>query len=259
MALLTPQDLEGLTKQLECNNNTIKKATGMDIADICKQIYGTTLDGEKVGIVPITSGNGIITNFSSSLLTITEYFGLDGAITEHPDVTGYYEAVSSDADIILMADDHIFIAHNMRNGKIATNHVCTGVVYAEIASRYKYADSKDILVIGLGRVGYAGAQHLVKRNFDVYAYDPDRETMEKARKELGIIPYDPEEEHKFSMVLEATPNPNTISEGMVAERCLISTPGIPCGLPEDIGERNEIDLVMEPLTIGVASMLYAVM
>jgi pyrrolysine biosynthesis protein PylD len=133
------------------------------------------------------------------------------------------------------------------------------VVYAEIASRYKYADSKDILVIGLGRVGYAGAQHLVKRNFDVYAYDPDRETMEKARKELGIIPYDPEEEHKFSMVLEATPNPNTISEGMVAERCLISTPGIPCGLPEDIGERNEIDLVMEPLTIGVASMLYAVM
>jgi pyrrolysine biosynthesis protein PylD len=61
------------------------------------------------------------------------------------------------------------------------------------------------------------------------------------------------------MVFEATPNANTISEGMVGERCLVSTPGIPCGLPENIGSRENVDLVMEPLVMGVVSMLYAVL
>jgi pyrrolysine biosynthesis protein PylD len=166
--------------------------------------------------------------------------------------------VEENADILLMADDHMFIAHNMHNGKIATNHVCTGVIYAEIASRYLHAKSKEILVIGLGRVGYAGAEHLVNKGFTVYACDPDSKIMEKAKKELGIIPYDPKKPEKFSMVFEATPNPDTISEGMIAERCLVSTPGIPCGLPEHIGSKDHVDLVMEPLVIGVASMLYSV-
>ncbi|MDK2891650.1 3-methylornithyl-N6-L-lysine dehydrogenase PylD [Methanohalophilus sp.] len=258
MALLTPEDLENLLDKLNHNNEIIKKNTGMDIAEICHAIYGTNPGNERIGIIPITSGNGIISNFSASLLAITDYFGMDGFITKHPDITGYYEAITGKADIILMADDHIFIAHNLRNGKIATNHVCTGVIYAEIASRYIHADSKEILVIGMGKVGYAGAEHLVNKGFTVYACDPDKKIMEKAKKELGVIPYRCDGTRKFSMVLEATPNPNTISEGMVAERCLVSTPGIPCGLPEEIGRRKGVDLVMEPLVIGVAAMLYSV-
>ncbi|MCD4704103.1 MAG: 3-methylornithyl-N6-L-lysine dehydrogenase PylD [Methanosarcinaceae archaeon] len=259
MALLTPDDLEDILKKLEHNDNIIKDATGMDIKQICETVYGTKLGCEKIGIIPITAGNGIIGNFSSSLLAIADYFGLDGFITEHTDVTGYYQATSGDADILMMADDHMFIAHNLRNGKIATNHICTGVIYAEIASRYRHADTKDVLVIGLGRVGYGGAEHLVKKGFNVFAYDPNAEFLEKAEKELGIIPLDLDHPQKFSMVFEATPNSNTISEGMVAERCLVSTPGIPCGLPDDIGKRDNVDLVMEPLVIGVAAMLHAVL
>ncbi|SES78131.1 pyrrolysine biosynthesis protein PylD [Methanococcoides vulcani] len=259
MALLTPEDLEDLLNKLNMNNNIIKEATGMDIAQICEAVYGTTPDSRKVGIVPITSGNGIIGNFSSSLLAITEYFGLEGFITEHPDITGYHQAVANGADIILMADDHIFVAHNLRNGKIATNHVCTGVIYSEIASRYKHTDSKDVLVIGLGRVGYAGASHLVEKGFNVYACDPNTDFMNKAIEELGVKAFDIESPRKFSMVFEATPNANTISEGMIAERCLVSTPGIPCALPDELVEKYDIDLVMEPLVIGVAAMLYSVL
>ncbi|WP_440952814.1 3-methylornithyl-N6-L-lysine dehydrogenase PylD [Methanococcoides sp. FTZ1] len=258
MALLTPEDLEDLLNKLNTNNEIIKEATGKDIAEICEEVYGTKPGNQKVGIVPITAGNGIIGNFSSSLLAISEYFGLEGSITDHPDMTGYYQAVADGADIILMADDHIFIAHNLSNGKIATNHVCTGVIYSEIASRYKYADSKDVLVIGLGRVGYAGAAHLVKKGFNVYAYDPNTEFMNRAIEELGVKAVDIENPGKFSMVFEATPNPNTISEGMIAERCLVSTPGIPCALPDELVEKYDIDLVMEPLVIGVAAMLYSV-
>lgn len=258
MALLTPEDLENLSVQLEENDEIVKRVTGLNIREICEELYGKKLDSPKIGIIPITAGNGIISNFTSSLLFIVQYFGLEGFITEHPDITGYYEAVSQGADIILMADDHIFVAHNLRNERIVSNHVATGVIYAEIASRFREASSKDILVIGLGKVGYAGACHLVNKGFNVYACDPNREFLNRAVEELGIRPYCSDDRKRFSMVFEATPNADTISEGMIEERCLVSTPGIPCGLPPEIGSRYRVDLVMEPLVIGVASMLHSV-
>ena len=98
----------------------------------------------------------------------------------------------------------------------------------------------------------------VFKGFNVYACDPNRNFLEKAAHELGIKEYCKEDRKKFSMVFEATPNANTITEGMIAERCLVSTPGIPCGLPEEVGKKYRVDLVMEPLFIGVASMLYSV-
>ncbi|NPE31757.1 3-methylornithyl-N6-L-lysine dehydrogenase PylD [Methanococcoides sp. SA1] len=258
MALLTPEDLEDLLNKLRQSNETIKASTGKGITEICEEVYGTRPASQKVAIVPITAGNGIIGTFSSSLLAITEYFGLEGYITDHPDITGYHQAVSDGADILLMADDHMFIAHNLKNGKIAANHICTGVIYSEIASRFIHAVSKDVLVIGLGRVGYAGAEHLVKKGFNVYAYDSNTEFMEKAIEELGVNAYNSADPKKFSMVFEATPNANTISEGMISERCLVSTPGIPCALPPELAENGDIDLVMEPLVIGAAAMLYSV-
>jgi len=157
-----------------------------------------------------------------------------------------------------MADDHLFIAHNLRNGKLVTNHEATGIIYSEIASRFKDSGSSEILVIGLGRVGYAGAKHLAEKGFDVYACDPNRDFLDKAAHEIGIKEYCKEDRKKFSMVFEATPNANTITEGMIAERCLVSTPGIPCGLPQEVGGKYRVDLVMEPLFIGVTSMLYSV-
>ncbi len=259
MALLTPEDLENLSSQLEHNNEIVKRVTGLDIMDLCEELYGAQPNSERVGIIPITAGNGIISNFTASLLFIVNYFGFEGFITEHPDVTGYYEAVSQGADIIMMADDHIFTAHNLQKGAIVSNHVATGIIYADIASRFLEASSKDILVIGLGRVGYAGACHLAEKGFNVYACDPNKGFLQKAVDELGIKTYCSDDRKKFSMVFEATPNADTISEGMIEERCLVSTPGIPCGLPPEIGKKYRVDLVMEPLVIGVASMLYSVL
>jgi len=258
MALLTPEDLDSLSAKFEESESTIERVTGSKLTDICKDIYGKDLGLEKVGIIPITAGNGVISNFSSSLLFIVQRLGLEGFITQHTDVAGYYEAISEGADILLMADDHLFIAHNLKDGKVVTNHEATGIIYSEIASRFKEAGSSEILVIGLGRVGYAGAKHLAEKGFNVYACDPNRNFLEKAAHELGIKEYCKEDRKKFSMVFEATPNANTITEGMIAERCLVSTPGIPCGLPEEVGKKYRVDLVMEPLFIGVASMLYSV-
>ncbi len=259
MALLTPDDLANINKQLQKADSAVKKATGSDIKQICENLYGTLSCFEKVGIVPITSGNGIIGNFSASLNAITQYFGFDSFITDTPDVSGYYEAVQNEAEIILMADDHTFLAHNIKNGKIANNQPCTGIIYAEIASRNLIAESKDVLVIGLGKVGFPGAAHLVNKSFKVYGYDADEKLLKKTTSKLEMIPFDPAIPKKFSTIFEATPCANTIPEAVLSENCVLSTPGIPYAISEDLRKKYDVQLIAEPLGIGTASMLYSVL
>lgn len=262
MALLTPEDLKNINKQLQEADSAVRRVTGLDIKGICKDFYGTTPCCEKVGIVPVTSGNGIIGSFSESLHAITEYFGFDSFVTDMPDVSGYYEAVRNGAQIILMADDNTFLAHNLKNGKIANNQPCTGIIYAEIASRYLKADSKDVLAVGLGKVGFPGVAHLVHKGFRVYGYDADRALLEKTVSSLGIIPFDPvnpDSPRKFSIIFEATPCADTIPESVISENCVISTPGIPCAISKELQKKYGVELVMEPLGLGTASMLYSVL
>jgi len=259
MALLTSEDLKNINRQLEEADSAVQRVTGLDIKEICKALYGTSPCCEKIGIVPVTSGNGIIGNFSASLHAITQYFGFDSFVTDMPDVSGYYEAVRNGAEIILMADDHTFLAHNLKNGKIANNQPCTGMIYAEIASRHLKADSKDVLVVGLGKVGFPGTAHFVHKGFKVYGYDADKALLEKAVSNLGITPFDPSCPRKFSMIFEATPCANTIPEAVLSENCVISTPGIPCAISDNLRKKYDVELVMEPLGIGTASMLYSVL
>jgi pyrrolysine biosynthesis protein PylD len=262
MALLTPEDLENINRQLQEADSAVMRITGLDIKGLCKDFYGTTPYCEKVGIVPVTSGNGIIGNFSESLHAITEYFGFDSFVTDMPDVSGYYEAVRNGAQIILMADDNTFLAHNLKNGKIANNQPCTGIIYAEIASRYLKTDSKDVLAVGLGKVGFPGAAHFVHKGFRVYGYDADRDLLEKTVSNLGIIPFDPnnpDNSKKFSIIFEATPCAGTIPESLISENCVISTPGIPCAISKELQKKYGVELIMEPLGVGTASMLYSVL
>ena len=43
MALLTPEDLENINKQLQEADSTVRRVTGLDIKGICKDFYGTTM------------------------------------------------------------------------------------------------------------------------------------------------------------------------------------------------------------------------
>jgi len=262
MALLTPEDLKNINEQLKKADLAVQKVTGLDVKGLCRDFYGTTPNFEKVGIIPVTSGNGVIGSFSESLDVIAKYFGFHSFVTSVPDVSGYYEAVKRGAQIILMADDNTFVAHNLRNGKIANNQPCTGIIYAEIASRYTKTDSNEALVVGLGKVGFPGAEHLVNKGFKVYGHDTDKSLLEKAVSELGIIPFelsDPNNSKKFSRIYEATPCADTIPEGVISENCVLSTPGIPCAISEKLQEKCNVELVMEPLGLGTASMLYSVL
>ena len=121
-----------------------------------------------------------------------------------------------------------------------------------------------MLAVGLGKVGFPGAAHLVQKGFKVYGYDADRTLLEKSVSSLGIIPFNPvspegDRQRKFSIIFEATPCADTIPESVISENCVISTPGIPCAISKELQKKCGVELVMEPLGIGTASMLYSVL
>jgi 3-methylornithyl-N6-L-lysine dehydrogenase len=109
MALLTPEDPINIDRQLQEADSTVRRVTGFDIKGVCGTLYGTSPCHEKIGIMPVTSGNGVIGNFSASLQAITQYFGFESFVTGTSDVSGYYEAVRNGAEIILMADDYTLV------------------------------------------------------------------------------------------------------------------------------------------------------
>lgn len=259
MALLTPEDLANMTNALVENDRLITELTGSSLDGLCRRIYQTAPHNEKVAIIPITAGNGIIGSFSESLLFTVCHFGMDGFITENTDVAGYYEAVMKGADIILMADDLAYIAHNLRNGKIAHNQICTGRIYAEILCQSTdYADDKDVLVIGLGKVGTPALETFLRERQNAYVFDVNTARVDEIVSAYPVQKYDTDSDKTFSKIFEATPCADTISENCLREGSLISTPGIPCGISDELLKKYGIRIVQEPLGIGTLSMLYAV-
>ncbi|MDR0768215.1 MAG: 3-methylornithyl-N6-L-lysine dehydrogenase PylD [Methanosarcinales archaeon] len=260
MALLTPEDLANMTNALVENDRLIAELTDYSLDGLCRKVYGTAPNKEKIGIIPVTAGGGIIGSFSESLLFAVQHFGMDGFITENTDVAGYYEAVTKGADIILMADDLAYIAHNLRNGKLAHNQICTGRIYAEILCNAKdYIDGKDVLVIGLGKVGTPAVETFLNKKQNVYVFDVDSKRIDEIASMYPVFKYNPEKEPKsFFKIFEATPCADTICESVLKENSIVSTPGIPRGISDELIEKYNVRVVLEPLGIGTLSMLYAV-
>ncbi|MDR2944772.1 MAG: 3-methylornithyl-N6-L-lysine dehydrogenase PylD [Methanosarcinales archaeon] len=270
MALLTPDDLADMTNALIKNDCLIQELTTYSLDGLCRKVYGTAPGNEMIAIVPVTAGNGIIGSFSESLLFTVKHFGMNGFITENTDVAGYYEAVTAGADIVLMADDLAYIAHNLRNGKIAHNQVCTGRIYAEIlchAADFADGDIDNdnidndenaLLVIGLGKVGTPALETFLNEKQNIYVFDVDSKRVDEIVLHYPVKKYDPKDGKTFSRIFEATPCADTISESVLRENSVVSTPGIPCGISGELIEKYSVRVVLEPLGIGTLSMLYAV-
>ena len=268
MALLTPEDLANMTNALIENDRLIAELTGLSLDGLCRKIYKTASKNEKIGIIPITAGGGIIGSFSESLLFTAQHFGMNGFITDNTDVAGYYEAVMKGADIILMADDLAYIAHNLKNGKIAHNQICTGRIYAEILCQVKDAggkgadgkgsESKEILIIGLGKVGTPALETFLKEGQEVCVFDVDSKRVDEIVSKYSVKKYDPNGGKTFSKIFEATPCADTIPEKCLLQGSLISTPGIPCCISDELIKKYGVRVVQEPLGIGTLSMLYGV-
>jgi pyrrolysine biosynthesis protein PylD len=96
-------------------------ASGIDEARI-----KNLLPDIRVGVIPISSGKGIIGGFCDAVLSILLHMGCNAFITRTTDVAGIAESFEEKADIIMLANDERFVALDIRSRSIADNAVCTG-------------------------------------------------------------------------------------------------------------------------------------
>ena len=273
MTRLTVKDIEDISNRLTDYDQQLQKQTGRTLLGIAchaceleESILPTKIKSAPVAIVPITTGQGIITGFSQTLESIAKHLGFRSFITKAGDIAGIVEAVEKSAIIILMADDERFIALNILTRSVIDNDDATAMGFvAGLDLMSGGVAGRDVLVAGCGPVGRKSALEALKRGAHVALLDINPMCSREALKELErAISYKTritiegkfEEAVKRSqLIIDATDAWDLFSLPQVKKETYIAAPGIPLGLTEKAVEKIANRLYHDPLQTGVAVML----
>lgn len=253
-------DIESTIKNKE---EQLKARTGMDYTGLAAKASGCSASdikraslAVKVGVVPITSGMGVIGSFSQSVAAITSVMGFESFVTEHSDVDGIYEAYQRGADLLYLADDDRFIAMNLRKYKVADNNIATVAGYtAALEGATGALAGKEVLLMGYGILGMEFVKLLKKRGAAVSVYDIDETKMTLLEKEEVRVIRDPKEIVRFRLIIDATNQGNWLNESLLHPEAWISTPGVPLSMDSETCEKFSERIIHDCLEIGVAVML----
>jgi pyrrolysine biosynthesis protein PylD len=259
MTRLTDRIVEDIIGTLDKTNDMLITQTGMDTLELACDAIGITPDmidlhDLKVGVVPVTSGLGIIKKFSESVAEIVKKLGMESFVTDSADVTGLAEALSAEAEIIFMADDIKFIAINTKNGKFSHNSFSTAAGYvAALKGAAGGLAGKEVLVLGAGRVGSIAAEIMAEMGAVVTVYDIDPKKAEGVSKSTRIKATKDLKGSLSSHVLVLNASPAAIDGRFVKEGTIFSSPGLPFPFDE-LGIKKAKMIIHDPLDIGVAVM-----
>lgn len=259
MTRLTDDMVKDIIVSLDSTNDMLMSLTGMSTLQLACDAIGITPDmldlkDLKVGVVPVTSGLGVIKKFSESVAEIVRKLGMDAFVTENADVTGLAEALSAGAEMVFMADDIQFIAINTKNGRFSNNSFSTAAGYVSALKGAAHGlKDKNVLVLGAGRVGSIATEIMTSMGAKVTVFDVDKRKAEHLSERFGSITADDIctalSEH--SLVFNAAPA--MIDCRCIKEGSIISSPGIPYPFDEE-GERRAKAIIHDPLDIGTAVM-----
>ena len=270
MTRLATKDVESISSQLSEYDTELISKTGHTLGGIACLAAGVQEDriknhlkNARVGVIPITVGEGVIAGFCDAVAGIVSHLGCETFITQTTDVAGLAEAYEKKADIIMLADDQQFIALHTKARQFVGNATATGKGFVT-GMRLMAGDlnKKNVLVIGCGPVGQSATEALAASGARISIYDinPARsidlyETMKKASNAEIQILEDLDHallSHKF--IVDASPAQDIIKARHIQPDTYICAPGLPMGLDQDarlkIGDR----LLHDPLQIGVATM-----
>lgn len=215
----------------------------------------------KIAVIPITSGQGIIEEFSRSVASILEQMKFDVFITKHTDVAGIYEAKQRDADIVYLADDDRYIAMNLQNKRIGENDRATARGYTEVLegmslkTRGEGIRGKEVLILGYGRVGHEMYDYLEEKGAGITVYDYNEDRQNDLRREKRKMITSARKIRNYSLILDATSTGHWINPEMLADDVLIAAPGIPFSLDYEAEQKFKGRYVHDNLEIGTAVML----
>lgn len=271
MTRLATDDVKSISAELAEYDAELTVKTGYSLRGIACLAAGVLekeiedrLKSALIGVIPITAGKGAITGFCEAVAGINAHMGCKTFITQATDVAGLAEAFEKKADIIMLADDHQFIALHAATRQIVENAAATGKGFVTgLNLMAGHLNNRDVLVIGCGAVGRSAAAELVAMRACVSIYDinPARsidlsEAIKQAYNAKVALIKDLDralKNHKF--IIDASPATDIIQARHIAADTVISSPGVPIGLDKEarlkIGDR----LLHDPLQIGVATMV----
>lgn len=274
MTRLQTEDIRHITSRLADYSRDLETKTGRSLPEIACHAWGVTGDRfmerrhlKKISVVPVTAGLGIISRFSDTVAAILTFLGCRAAVTDRADVAGLAEAVESGSDAVMMADDDRFVAIDLRTRQVTDNADATGRGFAAaldgLAGRIR---DRDVLVMGCGPVGAAGALRLTSLGARVALLDPDGSAAERVKHAVtrqypnrGVtIETDLDTAlSRYRCILEATPAKDTIPRDRVTPDMRVAAPGVPPGVSAGAAALLGPHLVHDTLEIGVAAMAAA--
>ena len=265
MTRLKSEDIQFMKADLVRYDADLLRKTGLSLRQIACRAAGMeeaearrSLPSIVAGVIPVTSGEGIIEGFCGAVADIVGYLGARSIITGSTDVAGLAEAVQRGADVLFLADDNRFIALNLSSRIAADNSEATARGYVAALDALAGGLSKrPVLVLGAGEVGRNAIVALLELGARAVVYDPDAEKIRALGCESDItVEKDLEDAlQKHRLILDASPAAGIIKERHIKPNTTIAAPGLPLGLCPgalvSIGDR----LIHDPLQIGVATML----
>ena len=271
MTRLITDDISDIGANLKNYDKELVARTGYSLcgiacraAEIDETRIKNLLPKIRVGVIPISSGEGIIGGFADAVLNILLHMGANAFVTRWKDVAGFAESFEKKADIVMLADDERFVALHIRSRSIADNSVCTGKAFATglrlMAGSLK---GREVLVIGCGPVGRSATQTLIRMGARVSVYDVRAEPLKQWVKKIDqttdskiqIVKKLDSALQGHQFIIDASPARDIIHAHHITSDTYVSAPGFPCGLDAEAKERLSSRLLHDPLQLGVATMM----
>ncbi len=271
MTRLKTEDIADIAGNLADYESWLVSRTGCTLQRLASRAAGVSESmlrdfsgGVRVGVTPVSWGEGFIPGFADAIKSIAAHLGFDAFVTSASDVAGVAEAFEKGVDVLVMADDERFVAMDLSARRVTDNGDATGWGFAEgldlMAGGLK---GRPVLVIGCGPVGLGAVSRLVHLGAEAHVYDidPDRchDLVRKIKKDtrawIGTVT-DPESALiRFECIIDASPAVDLIHERHITRDTFISAPGMPLSLSPAAVEKISNRLLHDPLRIGTAVML----
>lgn len=265
MTRLKTEDLMPAMGNMQAYNEKMREILGVGIHGVAAHALGLeektvalALQASTVGIIPISSGEGLISGFSQLLFETASFLGCKTQILAQ-DQEGFAQAKRDNYEIILWSDDDSYWAENLPFAFHAENGWATGLGYAAaldlMISRCQY--EKKVLVLGAGPVGRSAAYALCLAGYQVVLCDKEREKSVNYAKTLtncmGVDLETIASCAPYSCMLDATPADTLYVEKYLTKNPCITAPCVPCPW---VGRKEyAAKLWHDPLQLGTAIML----
>lgn len=267
MTRLREADLAGQAGDWAAYARRMRENLAVELPELCARaldlpgdMVRRQLAAARVGIVPVSSGEGRIGGFAELLAATAAFLGCPAHILP-PDAAGFAQARAGACDILLWADDETYLAENLRDGGRAENGWATGRGFAAALDSMacRHALERRALVLGAGPVGCSAAAWLGGHGYAVFLCDtvPGRAQARAAGLPTctGLEPAALAALPPFACLLDATPTGACFPRERLTHGACVSAPGVPCRWPGRLPDARRF--WHDPLQLGTAVMLAA--